>query len=93
MVSYFRDRLYRQIVDNARDAIIFADREGVIRLWNSGAEDIFGYNASEAVGQTLDLIIPERFRQRHWEGYRKVMATGVTKYSKELLAEIGRAHV
>lgn len=89
MLSYFRDQLYRQIVDNAQDAIIFADREGVIRLWNSGAEAIFGYDASESLGQSLDLIIPERFRQRHWEGYRKVMATGATKYSKELLAVPG----
>ncbi|MBI4298695.1 MAG: PAS domain S-box protein [Chloroflexi bacterium] len=89
MVSYFRDQLYRQIVDNARDAIIVADKNGVIRLWNSGAEAIFGYDASEAIGQTLDLIIPERFRQRHWEGYRKVMATGVTRYNQGLLAVPG----
>lgn len=89
MVSYFGDWLYRQIVNDAQDAIVFADREGVIRLWNSGAKGIFGYDTSEALGQTLDLVIPERFRQRHWEGYRKVMATGVTRYSKELLAVPG----
>jgi len=73
-------------VDNARDAVIFADAEGVIRVWNSGAETIFGYQATEALGQTLDLIIPERFQERHWEGYRKVMATGVTKYTDDMLA-------
>lgn len=77
--------LCRQIVEKARDAIIFADREGVIRLWNSGAEIIFGYKAEEALGQTLDLIIPEKFRARHWEGYHRVMATGITKYGQELL--------
>ena len=81
--------LYRQIVDNARDAIIFADRGGVIRLWNSGAEAVFGYTQDDALGQTLDLIIPERFRERHWEGFGKVMATGVTRYGQDLLAVPG----
>lgn len=78
--------LCRQIVQQAPDAIIFADRDGVIRLWNAGAEALFGYRADEALGQTLDLIIPERLRQRHWAGYRQVMATGVTRYGRELLA-------
>ena len=55
-------------------------------LWNRGAEEIFGYTAKEALGRSLDLIIPERFRPRHWEGYRQVMATGVTRYGSELLA-------
>lgn len=79
------DWLCAQIVQNAQDAIVFADSDGIIRLWNSGAEAMFGYRAKEAVGQTLDLIIPERFRARHWEGYRRVMATGVTRYGRELL--------
>ena len=78
--------LYQQIVEGAHDAIIFADREGIIRLWNLGAEAIFGYSAAEAVGQSLDLIVPENLRKRHWEGYRKVMATGKTKYGKGTLA-------
>lgn len=80
------DELCRHIVEGTQDAIIFADREGVVQLWNSGAETIFGYRAEEVVGQTLDLIIPERLRGRHWEGYRKVMATGVTQHGRELLA-------
>ncbi len=79
----------RQIVANAQDAIIYADRDGIIRLWNSGAEAMFGYRAEEALGQTLDIIIPERLRGRHWEGYRKVMATGVTRYGREFLAVPG----
>jgi PAS domain S-box-containing protein len=79
------ERLCGQIVQNAQDAIIFADRDGIIRLWNSGAEAMFGYRAEEAVGQTLDLIIPERLRARHWEGYRKAMATSVTRYGREVL--------
>lgn len=81
--------LAEQIVEKARDAILVADREGVIRLWNSGAEAIFGYSKDEAIGQTLDLIVPERFRERHWEGYHRVMATGDTKYGTELLAVPG----
>jgi PAS domain S-box-containing protein len=77
--------LYRQIVERSQDAIIATDREGVIRLWNGGAENMFGYRAEEAVGSTLDLIIPEWLRQRHWDGYRMVMATGTTQYALELL--------
>ena len=78
--------LYQQIIEGAQDAIIYADKEGIIRLWNSGAEAIFGYSAEEAIGETLDLIVPEKMRERHWEGYRKVMDTGVTKYGSDLLA-------
>ena len=78
--------LYQQIIEGAQDAIVFADSDGIIRLWNSGAEAIFGYSAEEALGQTLDLIVPEKMRERHWEGYRKVMDTGVTKYGSDILA-------
>jgi len=81
--------LCKSIVDNAPDAMIFADREGIIRLWNYGAEAMFGYAASEALGQSLDIIIPENLRGRHWEGYKKTMATGETKYGKDLLAVPG----
>ena len=78
--------LYQQIIEGAQDAIVFADPDGIIRLWNSGAEAIFGYSAEEALGQTLDLIVPEKMRERHWEGYGKVMDTGVTKYGSDILA-------
>lgn len=78
--------IFQRIVDELPEAVIFADRGGLIRLWNHGAEVMFGYSAEEALGQTLDLIIPERFRARHWEGYRKVMETGITRYGRELLA-------
>ena len=74
------EKLAARIVAAAADAIIFADREGVIRQWNSGAERIFGWSAAEAVGQSLDLIIPERLRGRHWEGWDRVMQTGVSRY-------------
>ena len=78
--------LYQQIIEGAQDAIIFADKEGIIRLWNSGAEAIFGYSAEEAIGENLDLIVPEKLREKHWEGYSKVMETGVTKYGSDRLA-------
>ena len=86
MTAYTQEWLSRQIVDKAADAIIFADEQGIIRLWNAGAEAIFGYPAEEALGQSLDLIVPEKLRKRHWEGYRTVMATGKTKYGKGTLA-------
>ncbi len=81
------DSLYRQIVEGSPEAVIFGDKRGIIRLWNAGAQAIFGFTAEEAVGQSLDIIIPERLRGRHWEGYDKVMATGVSRYgSGDLLA-------
>lgn len=80
------DWLCRRIVEDSPVAILFADREGTIRLWNAGAEAMFGYLADEALGQSMDLIIPERQRPRHWEGWKKVMATGVTRYGREVLA-------
>ena len=83
--------IYRQIVDFTQDGILFADRDGIIRLWNSGAETIFGYKAQEALGQNLDLIVPEKLRERHWEGYRRVMETGESRYGSELL-KVPAAH-
>jgi PAS domain S-box-containing protein len=78
--------LYQQIIEGAQDAIIFADPDGIIGLWNSGAEAIFGYSAEGAIGETLDLIVPEKLREKHWEGYSRVMETGVTRYGSDLLA-------
>ena len=74
-----------QFVMAAGDAIIAADANGSIILWNPAAERVFGYTESEALGQSLDLIIPERLRHRHWEGYRQVMQTGQTRYGTEVL--------
>lgn len=81
--------LYRRIVENVPDAVVFADREGIIRVWNGGAEAMFGFRAEEALGRSLDIIIPEKMRGRHWEGYYKVMETGVTRYGGELLSVPG----
>lgn len=85
MTSQSPEWLCRQIVERAPDAMIVADPEGSIRLWNPGAETLFGYTAEEALGRSLDLIIPERLRARHWEGFRRAMAAGTTKYGRELL--------
>jgi len=57
-------------------AVVFADAEGVIRHWSRGAERLFGYTAAEAVGRSLDLIVPERFRDRHWAGFRRAVGSG-----------------
>lgn len=74
-----------QLVECVGDAIIVADAQEKIVLWNPAATRIFGYTASEALGQTLDLIVPERQRQRHNEGYSKSMETGTTRYGTSLL--------
>ena len=76
----------QQILALAPDAILFSDREGIIRLWNSGAERIFGFKTEQAIGQSLDIIIPEKLRERHWEGYHKTMESGETRYGTDLLA-------
>lgn len=84
--TYTHEWLCQSIVEQTQFAVIFSDHDGVIRFWNRGAEAMFGYTAEEAVGQSLDLVVPERHRTRHWDGYRRVMATGVTKYGREMLA-------
>jgi PAS domain S-box-containing protein len=83
------EELYRQIVEATQEAVIFAASDGRIQLWNGGAERIFGWSQAEAVGQSLDLIIPEKLRGRHWEGWSHVMETGVTRYGTDLLAVPG----
>jgi len=85
----FRDWLCRRLVATSLDAIIFADKDGLIRLWNAGAEAMFGYRAAEMEGQSLDRIIPEPLRARHNEGFRRVMATGQSRYAADLLAVPG----
>lgn len=68
------------VLHSGSDAIVASDKGGIIRYWNPGAERIFGYASADAIGQSLDIIIPERLRARHWEGYRQVMATGESRY-------------
>jgi PAS domain S-box-containing protein len=68
------------LFNSASDAIIATDRDGLIVFWNPGAERIFGFTADEAAGRSLDLIIPENLQARHWEGFRRTMETGVSRY-------------
>lgn len=72
--------VFEAIVEQAPDAIIYADCSGAIRIWNRGAEKLFGYVADEVLGQSLDVIIPEQLRLAHWEGFRNAMDTGKTKF-------------
>ena len=72
-------------IQAAGDAIIAVGGDGKIVLWNPAAERIFGFTDADAVGQSLDLIIPERFRERHWNGFRQVMLSGHTRYGTEVL--------
>src|SRR5262249_32625013 len=74
------DELGAAILGSAGDAIIAADAGGGIQFWNPGAEKIFGFTAAEAIGQSLDLIIPDALRERHWHGYREMMRTGQSRY-------------
>jgi PAS domain S-box-containing protein len=68
------------LVRKAADAIVYADAEGVIQFWNAAATHIFAFAPEEAIGRSLDLIIPESFRQRHWQGFHKTMRTGESRY-------------
>ena len=84
------DELGVAILGSSGDAIIAADAGGIIQFWNPGAEKIFGFTAAEVTGQSLDLIIPEALRERHWHGYREVMRTGQSRYGQgDLLAVPG----
>jgi PAS domain S-box-containing protein len=84
-LEHANSNLFQAIVERAPDAIIFADRDGAIRVWNRGAETLFGYSAAEVLGNSLDVIIPERLRQAHWEGFRRAVDSGQTKYGGRVL--------
>ncbi|TCK60938.1 PAS domain S-box protein [Seleniivibrio woodruffii] len=75
----------RQMAEKADDGILYADKEGIIRYWNYGCERIFGFTRDEAEGANLDLIIPEKHRDRHWKGWFKVLETGETSYRGKML--------
>ena len=77
-----------QVAAEAPDGVVIVDREGAIRYWNRGAERIFGHPASATIGSSLDVIIPERLRQRHWDGFRAAMARGSTKYGEDDLLAV-----
>ncbi len=76
---------FKALVAGMGDAVMVCNAAGAIVLWNAAAQRIFGFTEAEALGQSLDIIIPERLRGRHWEGYHKTMATGITRYGADLL--------
>ena len=75
---------YQELVEQLPAAIILADCSGVIRIWNHGAEAVFGFPAAEAIGSSLDLIIPERLRKAHWEGFHRAVESGHTRLGNEV---------
>src|SRR5262245_55509991 len=77
-----REQVAEALLTTRSDAVVAADADGIVRFWNAGAERIFGHSETDAIGQSLDLIIPERLRQRHWDGYRHTMATGQSRYGE-----------
>jgi PAS domain S-box-containing protein len=87
MAMSIADALARAVLSTKSDALIAADKKGVIQFWNPGATRIFGFSEAEALGQSLDIIIPERLRQRHWDGYDRTMQIGKSRYGEsDLLA-------
>lgn len=74
------EQISQDILQAVPESLIFSDREGIIRIWNPASETIFGYTAEEAIGQSLDIIIPETMRQAHWNGYHQAIANGATRH-------------
>jgi PAS domain S-box-containing protein len=86
VASVTEEWLATAVVKESAEAIVVTDPAGIIRLWNGGAARIFGFSADEVTGQSLDVIIPEKLRERHWKGYFQTMATGHTRYGDKLLS-------
>ena len=87
MAEFEIEQFATALVESMPDAVIFADRNGTIVWWNHGATVMFGYSREAALGRTLDIIIPENLRARHWEGYHHTMETGESRYgAQDLLA-------
>jgi PAS domain S-box-containing protein len=92
MTSDLPEDFLARLVADSPDAIVYADADGHIRYWNAAATRIFGFAESEALGARLDLIIPERLRGRHWEGYGKVMGGGESRYADGALLAVPALH-
>jgi PAS domain S-box-containing protein len=75
--------LFQALIEQLADAVVFADREGLIRVWNAGAESVFGYSAHEVLGRRLDVLIPERLRSAHWAAFDAAIETGLMKHGRE----------
>lgn len=78
--SSLANRFVEGLLDSETEALVATDKDGIIQLWNPASRRVFGFSPEEAIGRSLDLVIPERLRARHWAGHR-VMETGQTKYS------------
>lgn len=89
--AVLRARLAQAVLNAPAEAIIAVDRDGVICFWNAGAARVFGFEAAEAIGQSLDIIIPERLQARHWQGFHHMVSTGESRYPPgHLLSAPGR---
>lgn len=84
--------LPRQILDGSPDAILICDRSGIVRYWNAAAERVFGFSAADALGASMNLIIPERLRARHWQAWDATMTSGVTRYADGQLLAVPARH-
>ncbi len=86
------DQFARQLVHGMPDALIYADAAGLIQVWNAGAERLFGFTAQDAIGQSLDIIIPPNIQGRHWAGYHQTMQTGATRYGNGEVLSVPALH-
>ena len=83
MTTSLQAGLYRALIEDLADAMIFTDRDGLIRVWNSGAEAVFGHRADEIIGKSLDVLIPDRLRSGHWAGFDTAIETGQLKHMRQ----------
>jgi PAS domain S-box-containing protein len=87
-----QDDLAVRILDGSPDAVLICDRAGIVRYWNGAAERVFGFSIAEALGASMNLIIPERLRVRHWAGWEAAMTTGATRYGEGQLLTVPALH-
>lgn len=87
-MSFDVERFSQVLLQTMSDAVVYADSKGIIRFWNDGAERIFGFEPGEALGQSLDIIIPDNLQKRHWDGYDKTMSTGESRYEAGALLAV-----
>jgi PAS domain S-box-containing protein len=87
-----QDDLAVRILDGSPDAVLICDRAGIVRYWNGAAERVFGFSVAEALGASMNLIIPERLRLRHWAGWEAAMTTGATRYGEGQLLTVPALH-
>ena len=78
--------MHSEVIEQASEAVLFADANEIIKIWNKKAELVFGYTSEEAIGRPLSIIIPDRFLSRHQDGYKGVIKTGVTAYDGKILS-------